>query len=162
ALDTAIAGDVILLTPGATFRPAASEGSFVLRNRSIPANQWVIIRSSSAAFDAAGSAPPNTRVTEAQAGEMPQIRAVANNAPAIVTDPGARGYRLVGLDVGADPSVRQLANLIDLRPDSADIVIDRCHLHGNDTGDYRRGVMMSGAALAVIESDVENFHDANS
>ena len=162
ALDTASAGDVIALTPGATFRPGANDGSFVLRNRSIPANQWIVIRSASPAFDANGSVPPNTRVTKANVSEMPQIRATSNNSPAFVTESGARGYRLVGLDIGADPAVSQLANLIDLRPESADIVIDRSYLHGNDSGNFRRGVMLSGARLAVIESAVENFHDGNS
>src|SRR3954469_4491012 len=51
ALDTAAAGDTILLKPGVTFRPVAPEGSFMLRNRPIPAGQWVTVRSASAAFD---------------------------------------------------------------------------------------------------------------
>jgi hypothetical protein len=161
ALDTAAAGDIVLLAPGVTYRPDAAAGSFVLRNRSIPANQWVIVRSASAAFEAEGSVPPNTRVAATNAGDMPQIRARANNAAAMVTEPGARGYRLVGLDIGADSSVGHLANLVDLQTDSSDIVIDRCYLHGNDSGNFRRGVMMNGARLAVIESYIENFHDGN-
>src|SRR5204863_9806653 len=52
ALDTAAAGDIISLAVGATYRPAAGQGSFVLRNRSIPANQWVVVRTASAAFHA--------------------------------------------------------------------------------------------------------------
>src|SRR4051794_4094094 len=45
ALDQANGGDTILLAEGATYRPVAPEGSFMLRNRRIPAGQWVIIRS---------------------------------------------------------------------------------------------------------------------
>jgi hypothetical protein len=161
ALDTAGAGDIISLAVGATYRPVAAEGSFVLRNRSIPANQWVIVRSASGTFDASGTVPPSTRVDTTNAGDMPQIRATANNASAIVTEPGARGYRLVGLDIGADSSVGNLTNLVDLRTDASDIVIDRCYLHGNDSGNFRRGVMMNGARLAVIESYIENFRDGN-
>src|SRR5262249_15877738 len=159
ALDNALAGDVIALAPGATLR--APDGSFVLRNRSIPANQWVIVRSASPAFDDGGAVPPNTRVSRDNANAMPQLRATANNAPAIVAEDGARGYRLVGLDIGADASVSQLVNLVDLRPGSSDIVVDRCYLHGNDTGNFRRGVILSGARIAVIESDIENIHDGN-
>ena len=160
ALDSASAGDIISLAVGATFRPVGAE-SFVLRNRSIPANQWVIVRSASAAFDEGGAVPPSTRVNITNAGDMAQIRVPANDAPAIVTDPGARGYRLVGLDIGADSSVKRIINLVDLRSDASDIIVDRCYLHGNDVGNFRRGVMMNGARLAVIESYIENFHDGN-
>jgi hypothetical protein len=160
ALDAALPGDVILLTAGATYR--ASGGSFVLRNRPIPANQWVVIRSASAAFEASGAVPPNTRVTDAHSAEMPHIRSGANNTPALAAENGAHGYRLVGLDIGAEASVTELTNLVDLRPGSSDIVIDRCYIHGNDNGNFRRGVILSGARIAVIESRVENFHDGNS
>src|SRR4051812_36993414 len=40
ALDQATAGDVIVLAEDATFRPVAPEGSFMLRNRQIPAGEW--------------------------------------------------------------------------------------------------------------------------
>jgi hypothetical protein len=44
----------------------------------------------------------------------------------------------------------------------ADIVIDRSYLHGNDSGNYRRGVALNGKNLAVLDSHVSNFHDGNS
>ena len=56
ALDTANAGDTIVLPPGATFHPTASDGSFVLKNRGIPPGQWVVIRSASTAFRRGGRA----------------------------------------------------------------------------------------------------------
>ena len=161
ALDSAMAGDVIALTPGATFRPVAAQGSFVLRNRGLPANQWVVIRSASSVFDPSGAIPPNTRFDKAHAGDLPQLRATAVNVPAIVSERGARGYRLVGLDIGADDSVHELPNLVDLVQGTSDVIVDRCYIHGNDTGNFRRGVLLSGARLSVIESVVENFHDAN-
>ena len=40
-------------------------------------------------------------------------------------------------------------------------MIDRSYLHGNDAGNYRRGVALNGARLAVVDSYLENFHDAN-
>jgi hypothetical protein len=170
ALDNAAAGDIILLQPGATYRPAAPEGSFVLRNRAIPAGQWVVIRSAHSAFDPRGSLQSGTRVGEANAAMMPQLRAIRGNVPAIKAERGAHGYRLIGLDIGADASVQQLANLVELGTgleDSLDqlpseIVIDRCYLHGSDVGSYRRGIAMNGMNLAVIDSHLSNFHDAGS
>jgi hypothetical protein len=169
ALDNAAGGDTILLTPNAVYTPSPPESSFVLRNRHIPPGQWVIVRSASAAFDDGGAIPRGTRATDANAALMPQIRATKVNAPAVAAASGARGYRLVGLDIGADGSLQQLANLVELGGGSdtsvdtepSDIIIDRSYLHGNDTGNFRRGVLMNGAALAVIDSSLSNFHDAN-
>src|SRR5436190_16072623 len=112
ALDDAKAGDTIELEAGATFRPTAADSSFVLRNRSIPAGQWVIVRSSSRAFDPGGQVPPNRRVTPADAKLMPQLRA-ARQVPVIRAAPGAHGYRLVGLDIGVDPGTNSTA-LVEL------------------------------------------------
>jgi len=169
ALDRAVGGDTIVLAAGATFLPSAAGASFMLRNRPVPADQWITIRSADPAFDATGAVPPATRVDRAQQNVMPRIRTAANNIPAIRTEARAHGYRLIGLDIGADTRVTQLSNLVELGSDSAtsvdtqasDIVIDRCYLHGNDAGNYRRGVAMNGVRLAVIDSYLENFHDAN-
>ena len=169
ALDRAVAGDAILLAPGTTFRPSAPEGSFMLRNRRLAPGQWVTIRSADRAFEAGGVVPAATRVDRSHQTLMPHIRATAANLPAIRTEAGARGYRLIGLDIGVDPGVSQVTNLVDLGAanDTAaeavpsDIVIDRCYLHGNDAGNFRRGVALNGARQAVIDSYLENFHDAN-
>ncbi len=169
ALDRAQAGDAILLAPGATFRPSAPERSFMLRNRTIPEGQWITIRSADRSFDAGGAVPFGTRVGPSHQNLMPQIRATAANAAAIRAEAGASGYRLIGLDIGIDPGISQLTNLVELGSGSettfaaqpSEIVIDRCYLHGNDAGNFRRGVLMNGARLAVIESYVANFHDAN-
>ena len=169
ALDRATAGDAILLAPGATFRPSAPERSFMLRNRKLGPGQWVTIRSADGAFDAGGVVPAATRVDRSHQTLMPQIRATAANAPAVRTEAGARGYRLIGLDIGVDPGISQITNLVDLGAGNdtsveavpSDIVIDRCYLHGNDTGNFRRGIALNGARQAVIDSYLENFHDAN-
>ena len=167
ALDAASAGDTILLAAGVTFAPAG-DGSFVLRNRHLAPGQWIVIRSADGAFDPGGSVPPNMRVTDASVAQMARVR-TTTNAPAIRTEPGASGYRLIGLDIGADESVQQVTNLVELGNGSdvtvdtepSDVVIDRCFIHGNDTGSFRRGVLMNGVRIAVVDSNVSNFHDAN-
>jgi len=167
ALDTASAGDTIVLALDVTFSPPAG-GSFVLRNRHLAPGQWIVIRSANTAFDANGRIPPGTRVTDANAPLMARIR-TATNAPALRAEAAASGYRLIGLDIGAADSTQQVTNLVELGNGSdtsvdtepSDIVIDRCYIHGNDTGNFRRGVLLNGVRLAVIESNVSNFHDAN-
>jgi hypothetical protein len=169
ALDTAAPGDTILLAAGATFIPPPAQESFILRNRHIPQGQWILVRSASAAFDDGGPLQLHTRVSDSNAGLMPQIRATRVNAPAIKTEAGARGYRLIGLDVGVDSTVQQLTNLVELGAgadvtvdtEPSDIIIDRCYLHGNDSGNFRRGVLMNGVRLSVLDSYIANFHDAN-
>jgi hypothetical protein len=170
ALDRAAGGDTIMLAAGATFLPSAPEGTFILRNRRIPAGQWITIRSAHSAFDASGALPPARRVDRSNQDLMPRIRATAANVPAIRAEARARGYRLIGLDIGVQPGITQLANLVELGSDRdisvdakpSDIVIDRCYLHGNDAGNYRRGVALNGIRLSVVDSYFENFHDANS
>jgi hypothetical protein len=168
ALDDAKGGDTIELEVGATFRPTAPDSSFVLRNRSIPDGEWIVVRSASRAFDPGGQIPPNRRVAPADAKLMPQLRA-ARQVPVIRAAAGAHGYRLVGLDIGVDPGVNStvLVELgggddASLSTEPSDIVIDRSYLHGNDAGNFRRGVTMNGSRLAVIESHLENFHDDSS
>jgi hypothetical protein len=169
AIDNAVAGDTILLAPGATYRSSAADGSFTLRNRGVLPGQWIVIRSNHSAFDPRASLGPGIRVSDANASFMPQIRAI-KNAPAIRAEAGARGYRLIGLDIGADPSVQSVINLVELGNATdttvdtvpSDIIIDRSYLHGNDTGNFRRGVAMNGANLALLDSYVANFHDDDS
>jgi len=166
ALDRAAAGTTIVLNAGATYRPSAG-GGFVLRNRPVRSGEWITIRSSSTAFDRNGAMPPGIRATAASASEFAILRATVNGVPAIRTDPGAHGYRLIGLDIGADAGVREV-DLIEFgdgtdttaATEPSDIVIDRCLVHGNDAGTYRRGVALNGARLAVVDSDFRNFHDA--
>jgi hypothetical protein len=170
ALDQAAGGDTILLAEEATFHPVAPEGSFMLRNRQIPSDQWVTVRSANHAFDASGALPPLVRAGKDNANVMPKLRAAAVNTAAIRAESGARGYRLIGLDIGVDEGVAQLSNLVELgsgkdarvEAEPSDIVIDRCYLHGNDRGDFRRGVALNGVRLAVVESYLENFHDTRS
>ena len=129
----------------------------MLRNRPIPAGQWVIVRSAKRAFDAGGEVPATTRVDRSQQNLMPQIRATARTPRPSGPRPALAATGSSGWTSASIPRVTQLTNLVELGSDSdtaieaqpSEIVIDRCYLHGNDAGNYRRGVAMNGARLAV-------------
>jgi hypothetical protein len=167
ALDRASGGDTIVLSLGGTFRPPSGNGSFVLRNRPVGAGQWITIRSASAAFDAGGALRAGIRVNASDAPQMPTIRATSASSPAIRADSGAHGYRLIGLDIGPDPSLRRIVTLLEFGSDSetnvdalpADLIVDRCYLHGNEGVPARRGIALNGRRAAVIDSYLENFRD---
>jgi hypothetical protein len=167
ALDRAAGGDTIVLTVGATFRPSATDGSFVLRNRTVGAGQWITIRSASGAFDGGGALRAGQRVSASDAAQMPAIRAISAAKPAIRADAGAHGYHLIGLDVGPDTSLRNAVTLLEFGTASettvdaepADIIVDRSYIHGVDGVATRRGVALNGRRMAVIDSYFENFRD---
>lgn len=174
ALNNAIGGDVILLTPGVTYAPPNGQASFVLPViNSADGNHWIVVRSSSSVFDPSGSIPPNTRVDPSAAAQMPRLRNGPGqnaSASAIKTAYGAHHFRFVGIDIGPDATSTLVTNMIALGlGDEAvasqfphDIVIDRCYVHGADTGSYRHGVQLNGIRMAVIESYVTKFNDTSS
>jgi hypothetical protein len=166
AIDAALPGDTIRLAAGATFT-----GTFVLPLKSNPQNLWIVIRSASSTFDTGGAVPAGTRVdgrNSAHTAQMPKILSNATNGPAFRTAASAHHYRLVGLEIGTITSVTQNTQTVALGEGEAtlaqlptDIVIDRCFIHGNTTGNYRRGVAMNGIRQSVIDSYFTEFHDAN-
>src|SRR5262245_58491087 len=91
ALDTAHAGDVILLRAGASYA-----GNFRLPAKS--GSRYITIRS-----DADDSRfPDQSRVAPEHARWMPTLRSL-NGAPAIATEPGAHHWRLQWLAFEANP-----------------------------------------------------------
>jgi len=167
ALDRATGGDTIVLTLGMTFKAASADGSVVLRNRPVAAGQWITIRSASPAFDAGGALRAGIRVSASDAAQMPAIRATNASSPAIRAESGAHGYRLIGLDVGPDASLRSSVTLLEFGTASettvdalpSDFIVDRSYIHGADGATARRGVTLNGRRMAVIDSYLENFRD---
>src|SRR3989475_6312277 len=158
ALDQAHPGDIIELHAGATFT-----GNFILPNK--PGTGWIYIRSSAHA-----SLPtPGMRVSPAQANLMPKI-VTPNTAPAISTASAAHHYRFVGIEITGThaTTASTLFNLVRLEDQAGqgslsqvptDIVFDRCYIHGTPTGNVRRGVDLSSARAAVIDSYLSDFHE---
>ena len=156
-------GDTIELQAGTTY-----SGHFTLRQRTTGSG-WIIIRSSSSAFDPTGIIPPGVRVNGTDANhtsQMPKIRTPDEN-PAITLAAGAHDYRLVGIDIGATSDLSRPSYTVwNLVLPSGDnnvsyIVFDRCYVHGNnDTGiNFRRGIALNGNWMGVVDSYLSNFHD---
>ena len=155
ALNNAQLGDTIVLQAGATFT-----GPFTLPNKTT-GNGWIYVQSSALASLPA----PGTRVTPANAVNMPKITVPDFAGSAVQTSSGAHHFRFVGIefkpvagkfvfsliDIGGATSV--LANM------PTDITIDRCYVHGDPTVGGRRGVAMNGARVAVIDSYVSDFKE---
>src|SRR5215211_4359424 len=96
-------------------------------------------------------------------------RIITPNAnPALAADAGAAGYRIIGVEVGAAPSVTTAYSLValgegDKLQNSLDrvprrIILDRLIVRGHDSLDVRRGVALNGAELAVIDSWIAGIH----
>jgi hypothetical protein len=158
AIDDARPRDTIRLQAGATFT-----GNFRLPDKGNEPG-WIVIRTETPDDR---FVPRGTRVTPADAPKLARILS-DNSAPAISADDGAHHYQLLGLEIGVTDEVQANANVVRLgdgRQNSPDrlpnqIIIDRCYIHGNSRGNIRRGVTLNGASLALIDSYVENIHEA--
>ncbi|HEX5080641.1 MAG TPA: hypothetical protein VFY40_01250 [Blastocatellia bacterium] len=153
AINKALPGDVIKLQAGATFT-----GNFRLPNKS--GSDWIVIRSSAADEDLP---PPGTRITPAKSAIMPKLIS-PNSTPVVNTDEGAHHYRFIGVEFGVAEG-KNIYNMVAFGADQTslaqsphDLIIDRCYIHGNDTGDVSRGVLLNCARAAVIDSHISNCH----
>jgi hypothetical protein len=163
ALNSANPGDTIELAAGATFT-----GNFVLPQKS--GSGWVWIRTS-----AYGSLPSSgTRVAPSNANLMAKI--ISPNVTAAITfDTSASFYRLSGLEITTTYSTTSgeqyglvmmgtSANGVtatSLSQLPTDVVFDRCYIHGNPTGNIRRGISMNSARTALIDSYISDIHEIN-
>ena len=154
AIDSAQPGDTIVLQAGAVFT-----GNFILRAKT--GSDWIIIRTS----NLAGISIEGTRISATQASAMPKILS-PNTMPALATASGAHHYRLVGLEIGIATNVGTNYGIVCLGDVSQsslsavphNLVIDRCYIHGNQTGDVSRGVALNSASTAIIDSNISNCH----
>jgi hypothetical protein len=158
ALDQAAPGDVIVLDAGAQF-----VGNFTIPAKPDAGSKWLVIRTS-----ADNKLPAGVRVSAADAASMPKL--VSPNADAaLATAPGAHHVRFVGIEFTVAPNWAENHGLIllgdgggaqnDLKLVPHDLVIDRCYIHGNATGNLRRGVALNSARTAIIDSTITDCRE---
>jgi PKD repeat protein len=156
ALNQAQPGDQVVLQAGAVFT-----GNFILPTKT--GSGWIIIRTSNlSSLPAEG-----TRADASNAVAMPKLL-TSNTMPAIKTAAASHHYRLVGLEIGVAANAMINYGIVALGDTGAaqntlsqvphDLVIDRCYIHGNATGDVSRGVALNSAATAIIDSTIANCH----
>jgi hypothetical protein len=154
AITSAQPGDELVLASGAVYT-----GNFVLPATS--GSGWVTIRSNTA-LPAEG-----VRVTPASAARFAKIVS-PNNEPAIRTAPGARRYRLMGVEITYAPSVTQAYTLVALGDNSSaqntlekvptDLIIDRSYVHGHPRVSFQRCIGLNSASSAVVDSWISECH----
>jgi len=149
-------GTVLRLASRAIF-----EGNYKLPAKSCAPGQWIIIRTDIVDYKLPDSM---RRITPSYSPKLAKILS-DNVAPAIATASQAAYYWLMGLEIGVDPSVTLNYTTIVIGnaetqfsqlPDH--IVIDRCYVHGNATGETLHGLQANGTHVAVINSYFENYH----
>lgn len=157
ALDAVKPGDTLTLEAGATWA-----GNFTLPAKANPQNRWIVIRTAALG----GIAPEGRRLDPAKQGAaLPKI--LSNSAmPALNAAPTAHHYRLIGIEFGITPSVTLNYDIVRFGEGTEtqasqtphDIIVDRCSVHGAPLAHAKRGVLLNGRALAVIDSDIREIH----
>ena len=154
AINNAVPGDTIVLQAGATF-----SGPFTLPNK--VGSAWIYIRSSAYA----SLPPPGTRVSIADAANMPKIAGTAAGINAILTNAQAHNYRFVGIEIRPATGLF-VTNLVAIGGGETslanlphDITFDRCYVHGDPSVGGRRGIAMNGASVAVVDSYISDFKE---
>lgn len=154
ALNQANRGDVIVLQAGATFT-----GNYTLKKK--PGTGWIYIRSSKESSLPA----PGTRIIPSDTSNMPRILS-AGMVSAFLTESGASHYRLVGLEIGMPSNSKDQFTLVSFGSGSEtklsdlpnNLIIDRCYIHGNNSGNLKVGLALNCATAAIIDSRIDNIH----
>lgn len=152
ALNSAQLGDIIELKAGVTYM-----GPFTLPNKT-SGSGWIYIISS----EYSRLPNPCTRVRPADGANMPQIVVKAGSGGAVTTASGAHHYRFVGIEFS--PVAGEFAyNVVQIgngektaETQPKNIILDRCYVHGDPVAGSRRGVLMNGAFIAVIDSYISD------
>jgi hypothetical protein len=158
AINNAQPGDTIVLQAGATF--TTPPDGFLLPDK--PGSNWIVIRTSNLSDLPA----PNTRISPSHSSAMAKIITTAVS-PAVYTAPNAHHYRFIGIEFAVAANVPLNYGVIALGDGAGaqsslgvvphDIILDRCYIHGNTTGDMIRGVALNSARTAILDSYLANF-----
>ncbi len=154
AIDQANSGDVIELQAGATF-----SGNFILRKKS--GSRWIYIRTS----NEGKLSSPGSRVSPSETANMARVLS-AGQVPAFSTEQGAGYYRLIGLEIGMPENSTDQFTLVNFGNGTETklsdlpgyLIIDRCYIHGNNSGNLKVGVALNCTNSAIIDSRIDNIH----
>lgn len=157
AINNANPGDVLVLQAGAMFT-----GNFTLPSKA--GSTYIYLISS-----ALTSLPVGVRVAPSQAGLMPKIVST-NTTPALQGDAHAHHYRFAGIEIATTYALTAAThfNVVALEINAGatvlsdlphHIIFDRCYIHGTTTGNVRRGLLMNGIHIGLVDSYVEECHE---
>lgn len=170
AIDDAELGTIIRIDAGMKL-----QGSFMLRNKN-KGKGWIIITSSRQDLlprehqRIEPDAVLNNAQFPTQSSALPKIITVNSaGVPCFVTEARAHHYRLVGLEISADTTVKESYGLVHLgdvssKQNSTEImphhfIVDRCYIHGHSNGTIMKyGVGLHCANAAIIDSYISDFH----
>ncbi len=153
AIDQALAGDTILLSPGATYT-----GNFVLPAKD--GDAFITIRT------AGDDGLPGTgaRVLPAHAAHLAKLKS-AGKQPVIRTAPGAHHWRLQLLELL--PTADGFGDIVTLGDGGAGqrdltrvphhIEIDRCYIHGDPETGQKRGIALNSGATSITGSYISDI-----
>jgi len=154
-------GEIIKLGAGETFNENVRFPAFQMAT-----GKWIIVTT-----DTPASSLPDSgmRVTPSYSRVLAKI-STSTTEPAVQVLSRANHLYFMGLEIAVGPSVKvfqsgvfqigQAETSVAALPH--DIVIDRSYIHGNSTGEMRRGVKADGVSVALINSWISDFHDTGS
>lgn len=155
ALAAARGGSVVCVSPGADYAPIQ------LVCRAAGDTGWVVLRTD-------GPLPPEGTRIRPSAATLGRIVVPTNGAPAITTCPGAFGYFVRGIEITTGPGVTQTGDLVMLGTSGAAqdvmvevpqrLVLSQVYIHGYDTGEIKRCVLLNSGATAIVDSWISNCH----
>ncbi|MDQ3015272.1 MAG: T9SS type A sorting domain-containing protein [Bacteroidota bacterium] len=152
ALNTAELGDIIELQAGTTYT-----GPFTLPEKTSGEGWIYIITSAYKNLPA-----PCQRVSPDDTDHMPKIIVASGSGGTINTASRAHHYRFVGIEF-APKAGHFVYNIIYIGNNETtadalphDLVFDRCYIHGDPGAGSRRGVLMNGASITIIDSYISD------
>ena len=152
AINTASAGDTIVLEAGATYR-----GPFTLIPKS--GESFITIQSSRIS-EIMG------RVSPSQSDLLAKLRSNTPAEPIIKTVSGSHHYKLVGLEISTFSSSDFIYDLVRLGDSSQTdlskiphhLILDRLWVHGFETQEIQRGISLNSAETSIINSYISDIH----
>jgi hypothetical protein len=171
AINSAACGDTLTLQAEAVF-----QGVFRFPGKSCDDSHWIILRS---ATPDRSLPTEGARLTPCYAGVaflpgrpdyhcanpqnvMARIEMTGKSGTGpIMFLPGANHYRLIGLEITRSDSAGPVIALAAAKDEAPThhLIFDRVWMHGNATGETRRGIYLSAMTyVAVINSYFSDFH----